>query len=419
MDKLVSKGPCVILDATIATMRECEPDDVGYGLIPDAAAVVDEGKIAWIGPRDDLPKDQRDLPTWSAGGRLITPGLLECHTHLIFASDRRAEFAQRASGTNYADLVWECHGAYATAAATRAASEDDLFESALRRLTWFVDSGITTIEVKSGYGLDVENELKMMRVGRRLAEVGLANVSRTLLAGHLYPCGIEPEAFVEQVCNELIPKAQQEGLDAVEVYCEETIGLSLDDASTILEAAYKKKIPTRIVADHLSDSAGAALAPCFYARAAAHLNFTDEVAVEALASTNTTPILLPIAYLELGCHQRPPVEKLRECGAPIAISTGCNPGLAPTANLLIAAHFACTAFGLSPLEAMRGITVAPAHALGFGGFRGELGPGTAADLAVWDAEHPEELIYWLGAPLCHSTWLAGSQVAKRVTEEIR
>lgn len=417
MDKRVSKEPCVVLDATIATMRECEPDDVGFGLIADGAAVISDGKIAWVGRRDDIPPDYRNRPTWSVGGRLVTPGLVECHTHLIFASDRRNEFAQRAAGKNYSDLVWECHGAYATVTATRAASEEELFRSALRRLTWFVRSGVTTIEVKSGYGLDVENELKMMRVAGRLGEAGLANVARTLLAGHVYPCGVEPEVFVEQVCNELIPRAQEIGLDAVEVYCEETIGLSLDDASTILEAAYKKKIPTRIVADHLSDSAGAALAPSFYARAAAHLNFTDEVAVEALASTNTTPILLPIPYLELGCHQRPPVDNLRECGVPIAVSTGCNPGLSPSTNLLTAAHFACTAFGLSPLEAMRGITVAASRALGFEGLRGELGPGTAADLAIWDAEHPEELIYWLDAPLCHSTWLAGNQVLNHVTEE--
>ena len=407
IDEIPANDPYIVLDATFATMRECEHDDEGYGLIWDGAAIVDQGRIAWMGRRDAIPPEVWNLPTWSAGHRLITPGLVECHSHLIFAGDRRECFAQRAAGRGYSDVVWEGKGFSATVAATRAASEDELFVEARRRLEWFVASGVTTIEVKSGYGLDVENELKMLQVGRRLGAIGVARVVTTLLAGHLYPFGVDQELFVEAVCNELIPRAHGGGLcDAVEVYCEETIGISLDDASTILEAAYRRKIPTRIIADHLSDSAGAALAPAFYARSAAHLNFTDDVAVEALATTSTTPILLPIPYLELGCHQRPPIERLRECAIPMAVSTGCNPGLSPTTNLLTAAHLACTAFGLSPLEAMRGITVCAARALGLEGFVGELSPGAAADFAIWDAEHPEELIYWLDAPICQSTRLS-------------
>jgi len=413
-ERALFEDPLVIVDAALATMREYEADDVGYGFIADGALVIDQGRIVWLGARDELPQRLRHLPSWSAGRRLITPGLIDCHTHLIFGGDRRTEFALRAQGRNYTDLVWEGHGIYSTVEATRKATQAELLQSALRRLHWAVSGGVTTIEVKSGYGLDTENELKMLRVGCELQSSGLARVKATLVAGRVYPAGVDQEAYIETVCNELIPRAHEAGLcDAVEVYCEETIGLSLDDASTILEAAYKRKIPTRIVADHLSDSAGAALAPAFYAQAAAHLNFTDDVAVEALASANTTAILLPIPYLEDGCKQRPPVDRLRECGVPIAISTGCNPGLAPTANLLSAAHCACIAFGMSPLEAMQGITVAAARALGLEGTAGDLSPGASADLAIWDAEHPEELIYWLGAPLCHSTWLAGKRVHQR------
>ncbi|CAN1721037.1 Imidazolonepropionase [Hyphomicrobium sp. 1Nfss2.1] len=405
------EDPLVIVDAVLATMRECEEDDFGYGYVRNGALVIDQGRIIWVGRKDDIPDRARHLPAWSAGNRLITPGLIDCHTHLIFGGDRRIEFALRAQGENYTDLVWKGHGINSTVVSTRGATHADLLQSALRRLRWSVSGGVTTIEVKSGYGLDVDTELKMLRVGRELQSHGLARVETTLLAGHIYLPGVDPESYIDTVCTHLIPQAADEGLcDAVEVYCEESIGFSLDDASTILETAYRRKIPTRILADHLSDSAGAALAPAFYARAAAHLNFTDDVSVAALSSANTTAILLPIAFIEDGSKQKPPIERLRECGVSIAIATGCNPGLAPTTSILAAAHCACVSFGLSPLEAMRGITVCAARALGLTGTVGELIPGASADLAIWDAEHPEELIYWLGAPLCHSTWLGGKRV---------
>lgn len=406
--------PHVLCDATFVTMRECEDDDEGYGILRNGAAVVADGKIAWLGRKADLPADFAKLPSWSADGRLITPGLVECHSHLIFAGDRIQEFAQLAEGKDYSSLVWDGHGIFSTVKATRDASEDSLYRSALRRIGWFASQGVTTIEVKSGYGLDVETELKMLRVGRRLGQSGVARVLTTLLAGHVYPPDVDQEAFIERVCMELIPQAHKAALcDFVEVYCEESIGFSLDDASTILEAAYKRKIPTRMMADHLTDSAGAALAPAFYAKAAAHLNYTDEAAVEALSSTRTTAILLPIPHLELGAKQRPPIEKLRECNVSIAISTGANPGTSPAASLLAAAHFSCAAFGLSPLEALRGITVCAARALDLAGTVGEISPGADADFAVWDAERPEELIYWLGAPLCHATWRAGRMTKHR------
>lgn len=420
LDKIPPGQASIVCDATFATMRECEPDDDGFGILKDGAAVIDDGKIVWLGRKRELPASFAKLPMWSAGGRLITPGLVECHTHLIYGGDRQGEFAQLAAGKDYASMVWDGHGIFATVKATRAASEDDLFGSAMRRLKWFASQGVTTIEVKSGYGLDTESELKMLRVARRLGKARLARVLSTLLAGHIYPPDVEQEAFIEGVCTSLIPRAHQEKLcDFVEAYCEESIGFSLDDASTILEAAYKKKIPTRIIADHLTDSAGAALAPAFYAKSAAHLNYTDDAAVEALASARTAAILLPVSYIELGCKQRPPIDKLRDCGVTLALSSGSNPGTSPTASLLAAAHLGCSTFGLSPLEALRGITVCAARALDMAGVVGEISMGSSADLAVWDAERPEDLIYWLGAPLCHATFLAGERVVMPIDSPIK
>jgi imidazolonepropionase len=253
--------------------------------------------------------------------------------------------------------------------------------------------------------------LKMLRVGRRLGELTPLRIRNTLLAGHVYPADIDREDYVDMVCNRLLPAAYDAHLlDSIEVYCEETIGLSLEDSSTILETAYRKKIPTRLQTDHLSDSAGAALAPSFYAKAAAHLNFTDEIGVQAMASAATTAVLLPGAYLELAQSTPPPVALLRRNRVRIAVATGCNPGTSPLANPLTAAHLACVLFGLSPFEALHGLTTVAARVLSLDDGAGSLAVGSPADLAVWDAEHPEELIYWLGAPLWHAGWAGGMAV---------
>jgi imidazolonepropionase len=227
--------PFIFVDANFATMLESDPDDSGFGYVKNGAIVISQGKILWLGGKDKIPEAFRRLPSCSAGGRLVTPGLVECHSHLIFAGDRRKDFALRTAGMDYAELVWSGRGILSTVEATRKASEDELYQSALRRLIWFKQNGVTTIEVKSGYGLDVETELKLLRVAERLSRAGVAKLKRTLLAGHIYPSGVDQEAFVESVCLDLIPQAVEQGLcDAVEVYCEESLGLSLEDASTIL-----------------------------------------------------------------------------------------------------------------------------------------------------------------------------------------
>lgn len=400
----------VVIDATLATIPVVASTPADYGLIAEGALAIENGKIAWIGKQADLPSKWGKVEPWSAAGRLITPGLIDCHTHLIFAGDRRDEFAARAAGEiTYAEQNEAGGGIQATVRATRAAGEESLLASAMRRAWWLIRQGVTAIEVKSGYGLDVETELTMLRVGRRLRELTPLRVRNTLLAGHVYPTDIDREEYVDMVCNKLLPAAyDSQLLDSIEVYCEESIGISLEDSSTILETAYRKKIPTRLQTDHLSDSAGAALAPSFYAKAAAHLNFTDDIGVEAMATAGTVAVLLPGAYLELGESSRPPpVALLRQSGVPIAVATGCNPGTSPLASSLVAAHLACVLFGLSPFEALRGLTTVPARVLSLDNIGGSLAVNAPADLAVWDAEHPEELIYWLGAPLWHAGWVNG------------
>ncbi|GLZ50124.1 imidazolonepropionase [Actinomycetospora sp. NBRC 106375] len=402
----------VITDASLAA-----PGDPGGPPGPRALALRGD-TIAWTGSLDDLPAEFADGPSWSAGGRLVTPGLVDCHTHLLFGGDRRAEYAARAAGaTTYRDqLAGADTGIRATVATTAATDDEALLEAAERRARWLMRSGVTTLEVKTGYGLEPQAELRLLRLAHRLRERLPVRVRITLLAGHVYPTGVDRDDDEEtadwavRLCEELLPAAQEIGVDAVEVYLEDDGGLTLDDASTILETAYKKKTPTRLQTDHLSDSAGASLATAFYAKAVAHLNFPDEAAIGAMAAAGTTAVLLPGSVLELGEKDRPAVAALRAAGVPMAVATGLNPGTSPLASLTLAAHLAVTVLGLSPGEALAGITVHAAAALGLTDGTGTLRPGTPADISVWDAEHPEEIVYWAGASLVHAVWSGGRQV---------
>jgi imidazolonepropionase len=415
-----------LVGATVATMAQ--PLSAGhvsagteggdYGLIPDAAVVLENEHVAWLGPQSELPDKWRHADRRDASGRLITPGLVECHTHLLFAGDRREAFASGASGASGTsgapgDRIRD--GIVATAAATRAASDEELLAAATRRAWWFIRQGVTTLEVKTGYGLDLDGELRLLRIAGRLRELLPIHVRVTLLAGHTYPPDTDPEDYVMAVCDELLPAATEQGIfDYVEVYCEETAGISMEDASTILETVYRKKLPTRVSADHLSDSAGGALAPGFYCKAAVHLDYTDDVAVEAMARAGTTAVLVPASALELGPPgHRPPVSLLREQGVPLAVSTGFDPGTAPLADLRAAAHLARVSYGLTVAEALHGITSVAARALALGDGTGTLVPGGPADLVVWDAGHPEDLAYWLGAPLSQEVWAAGRRVEEQ------
>ena len=384
----------VLLDARVAPFRAGgDPFEV----IEDGALVIDEGLVVWIGARPQLPKAFLDAPAFELGNRLVTPGLIDCHTHVIFGGDRNKERLERSEGRATYTQQLECGGGvHATVQATRDADQQQLFLQAVARVRAFEARGVTTLEAKSGYGSSPEAELELLRIGRRLGETRKICVRTTLLAGHAYPRDIERFEFVEQICNELLPRAFEESLaDAVEVCCDEAIGLDLDDASSILETAYRRKVPTRLQADILSDSAGAALAPAFYARAASHLHYTDSMGAKTLAAGGTAAVLLPFVTADLRPGSLPPVEDLRREGVPIAVATGFNPETAPFIDPLGAARLATEIFGLSAREALLGLTVHAAAALGLRDGQGSIRQGGVADLAIWDVDHPEAL---LGSP---------------------
>jgi imidazolonepropionase len=402
------KNAVTIVGAAVATMVPGSAGapgdrDADYGLIRDAAVVIDSDRVAWVGPRGLLPAQWQQADQYPAAGRLITPGLVECHAHLLFGGDRPEE--QGAAGIR------------AVAAVTRSASDDDLLSAAVRRAWWLIRQGVTTLEIKTGYGLDTAGELRLLRLAGQLRDVLPVRVRVTLLAGHTYPEGLvgsDREEYVIGICDELLPAALGLGiLDEVEVYCEEEGGISMEDASTILETVYRKKVPTRVAADHLSDSAGGALAPAFYAKAAVYLNHTDDIAVIAMGKAGTTAVLVPAAALDPGGPPgQPPVDLLREHQVPIAVSTGLNPLTAPLADPLAAAFLGCTLYGLTRREALHGITATAARALALADGTGTLVAGGPADLVIWDAAGPEDLVGWLGAPLCQEVWAAGEPVAQ-------
>lgn len=410
----------VLADATVATMSAADQaasspgHGLGYGLIHDAAVVLEAGRLAWVGPRSALPGRYRHAPRRSVEGRLITPGLVECSTHLIFAGDRRDEFAARISSAGPVRHAGRSAGIRNTVADTVAAADEDLLAAAERRAWWFIRQGVTTLEVKTGYGLSPEAELRLLRTADQLRLRLPIRVRITLLAGHTYP-DTDHEDYVIDICDNLLPAAMEQGIvDQVEVYCEETVGLSMEHASTILETVYRAKMPTRVSADHLSDSAGGALAPAFYAKAALHLTFTDDVAVKAMGRAGTTAVLVPGWALELAADRhRPPLELLRSNHVPLALSTDLDPGTSPLADLRTAAHLGCVLYGLTMAEALHGITTNAARALALDDGTGTLVAGGPGDLAVWDAEHPEELVYWVGAPTCQQVWSSGSRVYAR------
>lgn len=391
----------LIVDATLARVNE----DGLFAVTRDAAIALRDGRIAWFGRSRDIPEEFADATRSNLGSRLITPGLIECHTHLVHAGDRNDERQERKRGdTTYEEQLARGGAIHATVRDTRAATEDELFQSAMKRARAFAAQGVTTLEIKSGYGLDVITELMMLRVATRIGADLELDVIRTLLAGHTYPLDGDREAFVEFVCQSLLPAAREAGLmDCVEVCCDDSVGLDLDDASTILETAYRWKIPTRMQADFLADSAGSALAPAFYAKAAAHLLNTDALAIKALAASHTAAVLLPIAAYELGLEARPPIEELREERVPMAVSSGYNPGTAPVPDLLAAARLAIELFGLTQEEAFIGITRSAASALDLNEGQGDIRVGGLADFAIWNATSPRDILSDCGDALCWAT----------------
>lgn len=398
----------LLTDARIATM---ERDGVAFGVIEDGAVAISDGCIAWIGPASELPTETASH-TQSLGGRWITPALVDCHTHLVFGGDRAAEFEQRLAGASYEDIARAGGGILATVGATRAASAEELFATALPRLDALIASGVATVEIKSGYGLDVDSELKMLEVARRLGDERDVTVVTTLLAAHAVPPEYAGDAdgWIEVVCNELIPAAADRGLaDAVDAY-RETIAFDTAQVARVFDAARSHGLPVKLHADQLSDGGGAALAARYSALSADHLEYSSNHGVTAMAAAGTAAVLLPGAFLTLNETQVPPVEALRKQGVPVAVATDCNPGTSPLTSAREAMALACRLFRLTPEECLAGTTREAALALGLDD-RGTITPGLRADLAVWDISHPRDLSYWLGRNSLAHLFIAGRSVS--------
>jgi imidazolonepropionase len=370
-----------------------------YGAIPEGAIGVRDGRIAWIGPQRDLPDrpDRCAAVVHSMGGGWMTPGLIDCHSHIVFAGDRVAELELRRSGASYEEIARRGGGILATVAATRATDEDALLARARPRVAALAAEGVTTLEIKSGYGLDLETERRMLRVARALGCGSGPDVRTSYLGAHALPPEFAGRAddYIGFMCDEVIPTLAGEGLvDAVDAYCE-PIAFGAPQIERLFRRARELGLPVKLHADQLSDGGGAALAARCGAVSADHLEYTSTAGVQALAAAGTVAVLLPGAFYTLGETRLPPVAELRRHGVPIAIATDCNPGTSPSLSLLLMMNMACRFFGLTPEESLAGVTRAAARALGLGD-RGTLATGRRADLAVWDIGGPAELSYWLG-----------------------
>lgn len=374
------------------------PGTVPYGLVRDGAIVADAGGIAWAGPKDGIPSPHRSAEPFDLDGALVTPGLIDCHTHLVFGGDRAREFELRLGGLDYKSIAEQGGGILSTMRATREASEDDLVGSALPRLDSLIAEGAAAVEVKSGYGLAVEHELKSLRAARRLAQERPVRILTTWLAAHAVPPEYRTRAdeYIDEVAVPGMEAAHAEGLlDAVDAFCE-TIAFSPEQVSRVFDAAARLGLPIKIHAEQLSNLGGAKLAASRGALSADHLEHLDEEGVAALAEAGTVAVLLPGAFYTLREKRAPPVALLREAGVPIAVATDGNPGSSPMFSLLLAMNMACTLFRLTPEESLAGATSVAAKALGISGSFGTVEKGKRADLAVWEVGHPAELSYRMG-----------------------
>ncbi|HEY0311271.1 MAG TPA: imidazolonepropionase [Allosphingosinicella sp.] len=370
-----------------------------FGAIEDGAVGIQDGRIVRVGRRIDLA-GYRAGRIENLGGAWVTPGLIDCHTHLVFGGDRAREFEQRLDGATYEDIARAGGGILSTVKATRLASEEELVDQARPRLQTLMRGGVTTVEIKSGYGLDVASEMKMLEAAKRLGETEAVRVVPTLLALHALPPEhrASREEFVRLAVDEMIPEAAERGLaTAVDAFCE-GIGFTPDEVRALFEAADEHGLRVKLHAEQLSNLQGAALAAEFGALSADHLEHADEAAVAAMAAAGMVAVLLPGAFYALKETRRPPVELLRRHGVPMAVATDCNPGTSPVLSPTLMLSMACTLFGLTPEEALAGMTVHAAKALGLEREVGTIATGKAADLCVWGVNRPAELAYWIGLP---------------------
>jgi len=381
-------------NAKIATMTTGK----SYGLIENGAVVISADRIKWVGAEKELPDEFAGLQGKNLEGRLITPALIDCHTHLVYGGSRATEFEMRLNGASYEEIARNGGGILSTVTATRNASEDELLAQSLPRLDAFLAEGVATIEIKSGYGLDIETEIKMLRVARQLGKERSVRVKTSFLGAHAIPPEFsgKADAYIDFVCEEVLPAVHYENLaDAVDGFCE-NIAFSPKQISRVFEKAKSFGLPVKLHAEQLSNLGGATLAAKYGALSADHLEFLDQTGVEVMAESGTVAVLLPGAFYTLRETQFPPLESLRKAEVPIAIATDCNPGSSPLTSILLCMNMSCTLFRMTPEEALCGVTIVAAEALGISDEVGTIEVGKKAELAVWNVDQPAELAYRVG-----------------------
>ena len=386
---------CLITDCHVATMVP-QPGNP-LGLFANAAIGIDGGRIVRVGKRTELA-GFRAKEVVALGGAWVTPGLVDCHTHLVFGGTRAGEHAMRRAGASYEDIAKAGGGIASTVSATKAASDDQLRDQSRRRLHALMAGGVTTVEIKSGYGLDTAAEMRMLEIAREIGAGEAVRIVPTLLAAHAIPPGVDRDAYVKMIIEEMIPAVAKAGLaTSVDAFCE-TIAFTPAEVERVFTAARAHGLPVRLHAEQLSNQHGAALAAKYKALSADHLEHLDAVGAKAMAAAGTVAVLLPGAYYALQETRKPPVQLLRDHAVPIAIATDCNPGTSPLLNPQLAMNMACTLFGLTPEEAIAGMTINAARALGLAHDIGSIEAGKAADLCAWRVDDLGELGYWIGMP---------------------
>ena len=389
----------LVTNVHLATMVD------GYGEIRQGAIAVKDGRIAWLGPRDGAPEAVQVI---DGGGGWLTPGLIDCHTHIVHAGNRSDEFEARLNGATYEDIARSGGGIMSTVRATRAANEDELLRQSLPRIRSLMAEGVTTIEIKSGYGLSLESEAAMLRVARRVQRELPVNVATTFLGAHAVPPEFAhcPDDYIDSVCG-MMPVLSGEGLiDAVDAFCER-IGFTVEQTERVFAVAQALGLPVKLHAEQLSDQRGAELVARFRGLSADHLEHLSQAGVDAMAAAGTVAVLLPGAYYFLRDTVPPPVGLLRAARVPMAVATDCNPGTSPMTSLLLAMNMVCTLWRLTPLEALAGTTVHAARALGRERDIGTLEVGKRADFALWDIARPADLSYAIGLNPCRTVFNAG------------
>lgn len=390
----------------LATM--CDGD--GYGTIRDAAIAVRDGKIAWLGASAALPDEYVADEKHDGKGCWLTPGLIDCHSHIVYAGNRSDEFEARLNGVAYEEIARQGGGILSTVRATRAASANELMQSSLTRVRSLLREGVTTLEIKSGYGLNLETEAKMLRVARQIGRDLPVRIKTTFLGAHALPPEYAGRAddYLAAVCEQMLPALVAEGLvDAVDAFCEH-IGFSAAQTERVFQAAQQAGLPVKLHAEQLSDQGGAVLTARYHGLSADHLEHLSAQGIAAIQTHGTVAVLLPGAYYFLRETQLPPIAALREAGVPMALATDCNPGTSPMTSLLLAMNMGCTLFRMTPLEALQGVTVHAARALGLQDQAGSLALGKAADFALWSIDRPGDLAYAIGANPCYSSVFSGT-----------